>query len=246
MTNTDVERRVGQPIALVLLDEHPLTRVGVRNVLAQEKDITVVAEAHDFDSALRACRRLRPDVVLVDVDLPPTEMVESIRRLRDECADPAVVVLSHNDSDSDLYQSAVAGASGHLADQVEPAQLAETIRRAAGGDEPISQALAERPAVGRRVLETLRELASQENVTPADQPSPRQREILAYAARGLTNQQIGRLMGLSSSTVRAELAELLKRSGLRHRTQAVVHALQHGWIEAPEQAASLPDESSWS
>jgi DNA-binding NarL/FixJ family response regulator len=234
MSKSDVGRREGQTIALVLLDEHPLTRMGVRNVLDAESDIHVVAEADTVDQALDECRRLRPDVVLVDIDLPPAEMVESIRRLRSEGSKPAIVLLTHQDSDSELFNAAVAGAAAQLSDAVEPAELAQAIRRAAHGDEPISEAIAERPEVGRRVLETFRELAAQEPVADDEAlPSERQREILHFAARGLTNQQIGRLMGLSASTVRGEVAELVGRLGLRHRTKAVVHAVREGWISLP-------------
>jgi DNA-binding NarL/FixJ family response regulator len=243
MTDVDIERREGQPIALVLLDHRPLTRAGVRNVLEQEADIEVVAEARTVDQALRACRRHQADVVLVDIDLPPIEMVESIRRLREECREPAVVVMSHGGSDSELFQSAVAGAAGHVTDGVEPADLADTIRKAAGGAEPISRALAERPAVGRRVMETFRELAMETGSSDVVAPTPRQKDILDQAARGLTNQQIARAMGVSSSTVRAELSSLLKLLGLSHRTQAVVHAISQGWIAAPRVEPDQLDEA---
>jgi two-component system, NarL family, response regulator DegU len=234
MSKKDVGRREGQAIELVLLDEHPLTRVGVRNVLAAEADIDVVAETDTFDEALAACRRQRPDVVLVDVDLPPAEMVASIRRLREACAEPAVIVLTHQDSDSELFHAAIAGAAAHLSDAVQPSELTHAIRRAASGDPPIGDSIAERPEVGRRVLETFRGLAAQDPpVADEVTPSERQREILEHAARGLTNQQIGRLMGLSSSTIRSEVSELLRRLGLNHRTQAVVQALREGWIALP-------------
>jgi DNA-binding NarL/FixJ family response regulator len=244
MSDLVVERREGQPIALVLLDERPLTRAGVRNVLEQEADIEVIAEAQTVEQALHACRTHQPDVVLVDIDLPPTEMVESIRRLREECSEPAVVVMSHGGTDSELYQSAVAGAAGHVTDGVEPAALADTIREAAGGAEPISRALAERPAVGRRVLETFRDLAMEPASALPATPTPRQRAILEQAAEGLTNQQIARAMGVSAGTIRAELSSLLHELGLRHRTQAVVHAISQGWIAAPQVEPSRPEAAA--
>lgn len=243
MANIDVERRVGQPIALVLLDEHPLSRAGVRNVLAAERDISVVAEAETVDEAVDACRNLRPDVVLVDVDLPPAQMVQSIRRLREECSDPAVVILTHQDTDLELYGATIAGAAGHLSDAVGPDQLAETIRRAAEGEEPISDALAERPEVGRRVMETFRELSAQGAQDPPEPtPTERQREILTHAAEGMTNQQIARHMGISTGTVRADLSEVLRRLALRHRTEAVVHAIRRGWISPAANPAGEPEE----
>jgi DNA-binding NarL/FixJ family response regulator len=233
MSRKGADRPARQPIALVLLDEHPLTRVGVRNVLSAEPDISLVAETETVDQAVDACRAHQPDVVLVDVDLPPTEMVHSIRRLRDSGDQPAVVVMSHGDSDNELFQSAVAGAAGHLADMVDPGQLASMIRRAATGEEPISEALAERPEVGRRVLETFVELAAQEQAAAGHSVTDRQREILHHAARGLTNQQIGRELGTSTGTIRAELSELMRAFGMRHRTQVVVHAVREGWIDLP-------------
>jgi DNA-binding NarL/FixJ family response regulator len=133
----------------------------------------------------------------------------------------------------------IAGAAGHLSDAVGPAQLADTIRRAAVGDEPITDALAERPEVGRRVLETFRELASQSTQDPSEpMPTGRQRDILTHAAEGMTNQQIARHMGLSTGTVRADVSDLLRRFALRHRTEAVVHAIRRGWI-SPEASPSV-------
>ncbi|CAN5662713.1 response regulator transcription factor [soil metagenome] len=239
MSKPDVGRREGQAIALVLLDEHPLTRVGVRNVLEAESDIHVVAETDSVDEAVAACRRHGADVVLLDVDLAPADMIETIRRLREECKEPAVVVLTHEDSDSELFNAAFAGAAAHLSDAVQPAELTRAIRRAASGDPPLGESIAERPEVGRRVLETFREMAAQDPpATAATIPSDRQREILEHAARGLTNQQIGRLMGLSSSTIRSDVSELLRRLRLHHRTQAVVHAVREGWIALPSREPS--------
>ena len=225
-----------RPIELMLVDEHRLVRAGVRTILEAEPDLTVVGEVDSIDAAVAYCIDRRPDVVLMDLDLSAPGLLHSVQRLRRECSAPAVIVVSHGDTDEDLYQAALAGASGHVAEADAPQALVDTIRLAAAGAEPIGLRIAGRPAVSRRVLEMYR-LLSQASAAHDEQEAAltvRELEILRHIAEGLTNRQIGRRMGLSENTVKAAVSSILRRLGLRHRTEAVVHAVRRGWMIVPE------------
>lgn len=222
-------------IELVLVDEHPLVRAGVRTMLEAD-GLTVVAEAETIDAAVDWCRQLRPDVVLMDLDLSAPALLHTVQRLRRECADVAVVVVSHSGSDQDLYQAALAGASGHVSEMDPPQTLLETVRLAAAGAEPIGQRIASRPQVSRRVLDVYRLLAqaNSTHLEPEVMLTVRELDILRHVAAGMTNRQVGRRMGLSENTVKAAVSSILRRLGLRHRTEAVVHAVRRGWLTVPE------------
>jgi DNA-binding NarL/FixJ family response regulator len=226
------------PIQLVLVDDHPLIRAGVRTMLENEWGMEVIAETDTIDAALPYCRQWRPNVVLMDLDLPAPGLMQGVQRLRRECSNCAVVILAHRADDEDLFRAVVAGASGHVVDDAQPAELASTIRRAAGGEEPISEVIAERPTVSQRVLEAFRQLAIYgPSVIKDGEPMPltaRQLTVLRYVAEGMTNRQIARAMGYSEHTIKAEMSAILAELCLKHRTEAVVHAVRRGWISLPD------------
>ncbi len=227
-------RRRSPKIQLLIVDEHRLQRAGVKTLLENEAEVEVVAEADTIDEAIVAVRDGEVNVVLMDVDEATTESVEDMRRLRDELPDDgALVVLARNEDDEGVYQSVVGGAAGHVGESAQPAELVDTIKQAAHGDEPISRTLAERPKVGRRVLETYAELSANSNGRHPPQLNERELSILSLAAQGQTNQQIGKYLGVSEHTVKSSISLILARLGLRHRTEAVVHALRNGWITMP-------------
>ena len=222
-----------RPIELVIVDEHPVMRAGVRILLESDANVAVVAEADSVDEAVDMCRDTSPDVVLLDVDRADAQMIDDMQRLRRELPNGALVVLGRHEDDEELFRAVVGGAAGHVGDSAGPAQLVETIKEAADGSEPIQRTLAARPNVGRRVLEAYAELA--QHAPGAMDPALSEREvrILELAAEGRTNYQIGREIGLSEHTVKGAFSVLLAKLGLRHRTQAVVHALRLGWISPP-------------
>ena len=228
-------------IQVVLVDDSPLMRAGVRTMLETEWGMDVIAETDSLDQALDYCRSRAPDVLLMDLDLPAPGLMQGLMRLRRECSDCAVVILTHRDDDDELFQAVMAGASGHVVDDAQPYELAATIRRAAAGGEPIGQLLAARPSVSQRVLEAFRELALYgPQMSRESEPVPlsaRQLAILRYAAEGLTNRQIARTMGYSEHTIKSEMSAILAELCLKHRTEAVVHAVRRGWISLPEKAS---------
>ena len=240
-------RRRGQksgPIVLVLLDEHPVRRAGVRTLLEND-DVAVVAEADSVAAAVAIARKSAVDVVLFDVDAADAQAVDDMRQLRRDVPNSALVVLARHEDDEGIYRAVIGGADGHVSENAQPAELVDTIKRAAAGSEPIQQTLADRPAVGRRVLEAYAEMSQRAPSAPESDVSERERRILELAAEGKTNYQIGREIGLSEHTVKGAISHLLARLRLRHRTEAVVHALRLGWISAPrsEPERSRDDDS---
>lgn len=222
-------------INLVLVDERPLVRAGMRRMLESERGIRVVGEASAIEEAIEQARNGSAGVVVMSLDLPGAELLRAVQRVRHEANSPAVIVVSPRDGDDELYQAVVAGASGHVAEAGEPQQLVETIRGAAAGQDPIGRQLAHRPSVSQRVLETYRQLAQLAVARPEGEIplNARERKILGFVAQGLTNRQIGRQLGLSENTVKAELSGIMRQLGLRGRTEAVVLAVRRGWIGVP-------------
>ena len=145
-------RRRKHRIQLLIVDEHPLLRAGVRTLLENESEVEVVGEADSIDAAVDACREGDVDVVLMDVDEGTNNPVEDMRRLRDELSeDGALVVLARREDDEGVYRAVVGGAAGHVGEDADPAELVDTIKEAADGKEPIRKTLEQRPEVGRRV-----------------------------------------------------------------------------------------------
>ena len=202
----------------------------------------VVAEADTIDEAVDASRHHPVDVVLMDVDESTTETVDDMRRLREEMPDAALVVLGRREDDDEVYRAVVGGAAGHVGENAQPEELVDTIKQAADGGDPISQTLVDRPAVGRRVLEAYAALVSRGPVLRENRLSGRDLSILTLAAEGMTNQQIGRDLGVSEHTVKSAISHILARLGLRHRTEAVVHALRNGWITPSMPSEGAPGE----
>jgi DNA-binding NarL/FixJ family response regulator len=224
-------RKPTDRIQLLIVDEHPLLRAGVRTLLENEDAVEVVAEADSVDDALDKFRTNSPDVVLMDVDEATTGSVDDMRRLKDEMSDDAaLVVLARREDDEGVFRAVVGGASGHVGENADPEELVDTIMEAALGHDPIQKTIAQRPAVGRRVLEAYAEMSSREPAASEPRLTDRELSILTLAARGMTNQQIGRSLGVSEHTIKSAISHVLARLGLRHRTEAVVHALRNGWI----------------
>lgn len=234
-------RRVTDMIQLLIYDEHPLLRAGVRTLIENGGGVEIVAEADTIEEAVDAVRRHPVDVVLMDVDESTNETVDDMRRLREEMPDGALVVLGRREDDDEVYRAVVGGAAGHVGENAQPEELVDTIKQAADGGDPISQTLVDRPAVGRRVLEAYAALVSRGPAHRDNRLSGRDLSILTLAAEGMTNQQIGRDLGVSEHTVKSAISHILARLGLRHRTEAVVHALRNGWI-TPSTPAEESDE----
>jgi DNA-binding NarL/FixJ family response regulator len=208
-------------IRVLLADDHPVVREGLRGMLAAEPDIEVVGEAASGPEAVALAQRLRPDVVLMDLRMPGGDGVEATRML----AGTTVVVLTTYDSDADILRAVEAGAAGYLLKDTPRAVLADSVRAAARGETVLA------PAVAGRLFGRMRTAPA-----PLSALSARETEVLALVARGLTNGEIAGKLYLSEATVKTHLLRACGKLGVSGRTAAVTKAIETGALPAPGQA----------
>jgi DNA-binding NarL/FixJ family response regulator len=218
----------GKPISVLVADDQVLVRRGFRMVLEIEPDLEVVGEAGDGDEAVAEARRLRPDVVLMDVRMPGTDGIEATRTLTADMECPSrVVMLTTFDMDEYVYEALQAGANGFLLKDVQPELLVAGIRAVHAGESLLA------PSVTRRMIESfLRkpptlERAAQDLLAAL---TARERETLALLARGLTNAEIAEELVVSETTVKTHVGRVLMKLRLRDRVQAVIFAYETGLV----------------
>jgi DNA-binding NarL/FixJ family response regulator len=214
-------------VRVLIADDQALVRAGFRMILEAEDDLEVVGEAGNGEQAIEETRRLRPDVVLMDVRMPDVDGIEATRRLLgDANGIPKVVMLTTFDMDEYVYDALRAGASGFLLKDVPPEQLVDGIRAVASGDALLA------PAVTRRVIaEFVRRPPSRATATQFGDLTARELEVLRLIARGLSNAEIAAELVVSDTTVKTHVARVLMKLDLRDRVQAVVLAYESGLVE---------------
>ncbi|MEA2244710.1 MAG: hypothetical protein QOD24_4266 [Solirubrobacteraceae bacterium] len=210
-------------IRVLIADDQPVVRQGLRTFLGLHDDIDVVGEAEDGERALEAVAALAPDIVLMDLVMPGLGGVAAIERLR-ALGSPARVIVLTSFLDEDKVLPAVrAGAAGYLLKDVEPAELVRAIRTVDGGEALLH------PAVAARVL---RELAADDDRARRHELlTPREREVLALLARGRANKAIAFELGVAEKTVKTHVGNILGKLGLSDRTQAALYAVREGIAE---------------
>ncbi|MET8364363.1 response regulator transcription factor [Micromonospora sp. NPDC005194] len=219
------------PIRVLLADDQHLVRTGFRIILEVEDDITVVGEAADGARAVTMARATRPDVVLMDVEMPGMDGLEATRRITDDGPDaPAVLILTTFDRDDYLFTALRAGASGFLLKNGTPEELIEAIRVLARGDGLLA------PEITRRVISTFARpgdpagTAHRGAEAALGELTPREREVLVLLAAGSSNAEIAATMCLGEATVKTHVSRVLAKLGLRDRVQAVVFAYENGVV----------------
>lgn len=207
-------------IRVVVADDQDLVRTGLVMILGAQPGIDVVGEATDGIQALEVCKRLRPDVLLVDIRMPGLDGVEVTRRLAGpDVSDPmAVVVITTFDLDEYVLGALRAGARGFLLKDAGPELLVQALQAAASGDALIA------PNVTRRLLATLVDSAPQELTQPVDPLTGREEEVLALLARGRTNAEIAAELFIGLSTVKSHVASLMAKLGVRNRVEIAMWA----------------------
>jgi DNA-binding NarL/FixJ family response regulator len=208
---------------VVVVDDQRLVRAGLVSLLSTQPDLRVVGEAGDGDEAVRVVRDTRPDVVLMDVQMPGTDGIEAASRL---AAEPChVVMLTTFDLDVHVYAAMKAGAAGFLLKDAPPEALVDAVRAAARGDGPLA------PAITRRLVEELvRRPPPGRSPAELDALTPRERDVLSEVAHGRTNAEIAARLFLSEATVKTHVTRILTKLRLRDRAQAVVLAYECGLV----------------
>jgi DNA-binding NarL/FixJ family response regulator len=209
-------------VRVVIVDDHPVVREGLRTFLAVQEGIAVVGEAADGAEALATVRSVAPDVVLLDLVMPGIDGVAAIARLTAESPDTRVLVLTSFPDDDKLLAAVQAGAAGYLLKDVAPAELAEAVRAVARGE----AALSSRPAA-----RLLREYAQGGSGGSPVALTGREREVLTLLGRGLANKQIARELSIAEKTVKTHVSHVLSKLGLADRTQAALYAVRVGLVD---------------
>ena len=214
-------------IRVLLVDDQALIRAGFRMILDAEEDMEVVGECADGTQAVDSVRRLKPDVVLMDIRMPEMDGIEATRLIAQREGDgaPRVLMLTTFDLDEYVYDALRAGASGFLLKDVPAEQLVEGIRIVDGGDALLA------PSVTKRLIhEFSRGAVAQSAPAALDELTPRELEVFKLIARGLSNAEIAAELVVSETTVKTHVARVLMKLGVRDRVQAVVLAYESGVV----------------
>jgi len=210
-------------IRVLVVDDHPVVRSGLSGMLSVTEDIAVVGEAGDGQEALALVESTSPDVVLMDLRMPRMDGVAATGAIVSSYPSTRVLVLTTYDTDSEILHAVEAGAAGYLLKDTPHADLLNGIRAAARGETVLA------PPVAARLMSRLRTPAP----PAAAQPSPRELEVLAAVARGLSNAEIGRELFIGEATVKTHLQRLFAKLDVDDRTRAVTVAIERGLLPSP-------------
>ena len=218
-----------ETIRLVMVEPRALLGAGVRELLDREPDIEIVGEVKTAAEAMPLVDATAPDVVLMDVPLFEPESADATRRLRHQAPGSALVVMGGGDDDASIVGAMEVGASGHVGELAEPAELVSTIRRVADGGDPLKDELIARPDLVQRIVDSVRE-AILADWRPTNPLTPREFVVLGLVAEGLRNREIAERLGVSEQTIKNQLSSILHKLGAPNRTHAVTYAVRQGWL----------------
>jgi len=204
---------------VLIVDDDELIRAGLRAILDAEPDLEVVGEAASGAEAVALTARLRPDVVLMDLRMPGTDGVTATGEIA-AAGDARVLVVTTYDTDADILRAVEAGATGYLLKDTPRRELAEAVRAAARGETVLA------PPVARKLVSRVR-------LPAVESPTPRELEVLAQVAKGLSNVDIGRELHISEATVKTHLVRIFEKLGVSDRTAAVTKAIGQGLLPPP-------------
>ena len=209
-------------VRILIADDHGLVRAGLRALLNDEADLEVVGEAADGEEALQRASQLKPDLVLMDISMPGTGGIEAARRIRSEAPAARILMMTVHEDEGLLQESIRAGASGYIVKRALESELIDAIRAVCQGH------LYVHPTMTRALLRSTAAAPREEE--PTEPLTPREREVLAFVARGYTNRQIADQLTLSVRTVESHRANLMSKLGLRTRADVVRYAREHGFL----------------
>jgi len=218
-------------IQVFIFTQQFLLRQGIEHSLSSTEDIEISGATESDSEVLSAIDTQPPDVALVDIHASPDNGLTLVRKIKQHSPNIAVVVLTSNANDAQLFQALKAQAAAYLEKAVTAEQLADIIRRAARGEHPINEGLTTRPKVAEQVLHQFQELSQRYEAEAVISPlTPRETEILNYMAQGYLNKQIAITLGISEQTIKNHVTSILRKLNANARTDAVVLAIKQGLI----------------
>ena len=218
-------------IQVFIISQQFLFRQGIEHSLSHVKDLIISGAAEVNDEVLSTIDTLPPDVALVDIDGSSDNGLTLARRIRQRSPSIAVIVLTSNPSDAQLFQALKVQAAAYLNKEITAEELVDIIRRVACGEHPINESLTARPKVAEQVLHQFQELTWRSEAEGFISPlTPREIEILNYIAQGYLNKQIAIELGISEQTIKNHVTSILRKLNANARTEAVVVAIKQGLI----------------
>ena len=219
--------------SVIIVDDHPLFREGVRSVIDAEEDLNVLAEGTSGDQALQLVRELRPRVALIDINMPNMNGMQVTRQIKAERLDTSIVLLTAYDDVEQVLHAFSAGAAAYCSKDVEAGKLVDIVRQVARGFYIVGDQVFDAEGLDdwlSRGVEAVRRPNLDGDIEAFTPLSPREMEILQYVTRGMSNKEIASKLGISHQTVKNHMTAILHKLDVEDRTQAAVYALRHGWV----------------
>ena len=213
---------MSQPIRILLVDDHTLFRSGLKALLQRQEDFEVVGEAAEGLEGVKLAEQLKPDIVLLDLDMPVMHGRDALAQMLDSQPTMAVMMLTVSEDSDNLAECMKTGARGYLLKNIDADFLLQSIRRAIEGDSVLS------PEMTSKLIARLRSPLTDSGNPGLDSLTPRERETLVCLSRGISNKEIARELDLAESTVKVHVQSILRKLNLHSRVQAAVYAVEHG------------------
>jgi len=218
-------------IRVLIADQQPLFRQGVRSSLTQIADLDICGEVDSSNELISAISNLYPDVVLLDIQMSSDEDTDLAKAVKQLLPSAAVILLSPQPNDDELFQAIKSRVAGYVRRDISSNDLVTIVRRAASGEHPINDTFISQPKVAHKVLEQFQNFSWGKGVESFVSPlTPRETEILTYMAQGFFNKQIAIELSISEQTIKNHITSILRKLDANARTQAVITALKRGFI----------------
>ncbi|GAB4445044.1 MAG: response regulator transcription factor [Anaerolineae bacterium] len=220
-------------ITVLIVDDHPLFRKGLLNVLDVEDDIEVLGESDDGKAGLDMARALQPDVILLDINLPSMNGLQVTHLLNADRSAIRIILLTAYDDQEQILHAMRAGASAYCSKDVTPSTLVEVVRQVASGHYVVGDQVFDERGIQEWLTAGVEAVTGPYMVDPGEHfvpLSPREMEILQYVTRGMSNKEIAFSLGISHQTVKNHMTSILRKLDVEDRTQAAVYALRRGWV----------------
>ena len=215
-------------IRILIADDHPLLRQGIRNFLSLEPDFLVVGEAADGEDAVAQTKALQPDILLLDINMPKGNGIQVAQTLRESAPAVRILALTIHDDENYMMEMIRSGAAGYLLKDIDPSAMAQAIRRVAAGESYVEPSLTKKLFRGiTRQEENHPAVQQHARGYEADRLSAREIEVLQLIGRGMSNAEIAKALFLSEKTVKNHLTNIFRKIQVTDRTQAVLYAIKH-------------------